>query len=169
MQFKKNAIKSNNLKKTEIVKICNLKNKHWKYGIKSQKNWFFQNYKKNDTHYLVFFKNNLIGYLHLGVKNLLIESKKKKYVLFRNLIVDKRFRSIGVAQKIMFFANDYIKKQKKIGFLICKSKLIKFYKKYGWQRYSKKQIILSDHQHNKMFFMTFNCKEKKKIRFFYKP
>ena len=62
-----------------------------------------------------------------------------------------------------------LEKQKKIGFLICKSKLIKFYKKYGWQKYSKKQIILSDHQHNKMFFMTFNCKEKKKIRFFYKP
>ena len=77
MQFKKSEIKSKNLKKREILKICNLKNEHWKYGIKSQKNWFFQNCKKNDIHYLVFFKNNLIGYLHLAVKNLLIKSKKK--------------------------------------------------------------------------------------------
>ncbi len=169
MQFKKSEIKSKNLKKKEILKICNLKNEHWKYGIKSQKNWFFQNCKKNDIHYLVFFKNNLIGYLHLAVKNLLIKSKKKKYVLFRNLIVDKKFRSKGVAEKIMFFANNYIKKQKKIGFLVCKFQLIKFYKKYGWQKYSKKQINLSDHRHNKMFFMLFNCKEKKKIIFFYKP
>ena len=166
MQFKKSEIKSKNLKKKEILKICNLKNEHWKYGIKSQKNWFFKNCKKNDIHYLVFFKNNLIGYLHLAVKNLLIKSKKKKYVLFRNLIVDKKFRSKGVAEKIMFFANNYIKKQKKIGFLVCKFQLIKFYKKYGWQRYSKKQINLSDHRHNKMFFMLFNCKEKKKNNFF---
>lgn len=169
MQFKKSEIKSKNLKKKEILKICNLKNEHWKYGIKSQKNWFFQNCKKNDIHYLVFFKKKLIGYLHLAVKNLLIKSKKKKYVLFRNLIVDKKFRSKGVAEKIMFFANNYITKQKKIGFLVCKFQLIKFYKKYGWQRYSKKQINLSDHRHNKMFFMLFNCKEKKKIIFFYKP
>ena len=69
----------------------------------------------------------------------------------------------------MFFANNYITKQKKIGFLVCKFQLIKFYKKYGWQRYSKKQINLPDHRHNKMFFMLFNCKEKKKIIFFYKP
>ncbi len=167
-QFNKRIIKTKNLKNTDISKICNLKNQHWKYGIKKQKIWFSQNYNQDDVHYLIFFKNNLIGYLHLGIKKLETQSKKKKYVLFRNLIVDKKFRFKGIAENIMFFANNYIKKQKKIGFLICKFKLIKFYKKYGWKRCSKKKIILTDHKHSKMFFMIFNFNQKKKIKFFYK-
>ena len=40
------SISSIKLKKKQIKEICLLKDKEWKFGIKSQLNWFDKNIKK---------------------------------------------------------------------------------------------------------------------------
>ena len=42
------------LSKKEIKNICILKDTQWKYGIKSQLNWYKKNIKKEDIHNLLF-------------------------------------------------------------------------------------------------------------------
>ena len=46
--------KVNKLSKTEILQICKLKEEQWKYGIKSQIDYFNKIIKKNDIHNLFF-------------------------------------------------------------------------------------------------------------------
>ena len=55
------SISSIKLKKKQIKEICFLKDKEWKYGIKSQLIWFDKNIKKNDIHNLFYLKAKLIG------------------------------------------------------------------------------------------------------------
>ena len=175
MKYKKFRIFSHkttttkNLTKKQIMQICKLKNQHWKFGIKSQFDWFVKNSHPEDIHYQVLFKNNLIGYLHLGLRNLEYLNKTSvQYVLFRNLIVSKNFRSYGIGFNIMKFANNFIEKKNKIGFLICKKKLIKFYSNYNWKLYKKVNFKLLDHSHNYMKFMFYNFKYLKKFKIKYK-
>ena len=58
----------------------------------------------------------------------------------------------------MNFNNSVIKKNKKISFLVCKKKLIKYYNKYGWVKLNKKKIRVMDGKFNKNG-MIFNCKK----------
>ena len=167
--FKYKISLTKNLKKKQIREICKIKNKHWKFSMKSQIEWFKKNSFPNDIHYQIYQKNMLIGYLHLGTRSLEnFKRNNNKYILFRNLIVDKNFRSRGISKKIMNFANKYISSRKKIGFLICKKKLIYFYKKHKWKFYPKKNFILNDHSHQKMSFMFYNLKFIKKFKLSYK-
>ena len=84
--------------------------------MKSQLDWFYKNCHPKDLHYQISFKNNLIGYLHLGMRTFENSNKKynfnNKYILFRNLIINKNFRSKGIADEIMNFANKYIQRSK---------------------------------------------------------
>jgi len=52
--FKLKSIVSNKLTNNEIKKICFLKDKQWKFGIKSQIKWFERNIKKYDIHNLLY-------------------------------------------------------------------------------------------------------------------
>ena len=97
-----------NLTNQQIKDICSLKNKHWKFGFKSQIEWFKINSFANDIHYQIYNKKKLIGYLHLGNRSFRKLNKKGYYILFRNLIVNKNFRSNGLSKQIMKFANTYI-------------------------------------------------------------
>ena len=164
--------KTKDLSKTEINNICKLKNKHWNFGLKSQLIWFKKNTLPKDCHYQIFTKKILIGYLHLGERIIIKSAKHKnlndKYILFRNLIIDKNFRNNKFSKNIMDFANNFIKKKNKIGFLLCKKKLINFYLYNHWVLKNKKNIDLLDHPHQKFKFMVYNFKETKKIKINYK-
>ena len=62
----------------------------------------------------------------------------------------------------MKFNNDIISKNKKIGFLICKKKKIRFYKKFNWKNLSKRKYKLSE-MNSLQYGMVFNEKSKKKF------
>tara|TARA_Y100001970_G_C14010238_1_gene738005 strand:- start:309 stop:827 length:519 start_codon:yes stop_codon:yes gene_type:complete len=157
-----------NLTNQQVKDICSLKNKHWKFGFKSQIEWFKINSFANDIHYQIYNKKKLIGYLHLGNRSFRKLNIKGDYILFRNLIVDKNFRSSGLSKQIMKFANTYIKSKKKIGFLICKRKLLTYYLKNEWSFKYKKNYTLNDHNHNKMIFMFYNLRYNGRLKFYYK-
>ena len=77
------SISSIKLKKKQIKEICLLKDEEWKFGMKSQLNWFNKNIKKNDIHNLFYLKAKLIGYTLLRKRSFKVnELLKKKNISF---------------------------------------------------------------------------------------
>ena len=81
------SAKTTKLKKKEILSICKLKNTEWKYGLKSQINWFNQNIKDNDIHNLAYLGKDLVGYCLLRKRNFFLKNKKYSYLYYDTLIV----------------------------------------------------------------------------------
>ena len=106
------SISSKKLKKKQVKEICILKDKEWKYGIKSQTKWFEDNVKKNDLHNLLYIKNKLIGYTLLRKRTYKINNSisKKNYLLFDTLIIDKNYRKKKYSSVLMNFINRIIRK-----------------------------------------------------------
>ncbi len=159
-----------NLKKKDIQSICKLKNTHWRYGIKSQINWFKANMKDGDIHNLGYFKGKLIGYVSLRKRNFLLNKKKKRYLYFDTLIVLKKYRKLEIGHKLLNLTVKVIKKSKLHSMLICKKQVINFYEKYDWQKVIQKKIKIIDHKYSKnLSMMCFNQTKqmsKTNIRYF---
>jgi predicted N-acetyltransferase YhbS len=159
------------LKKKDVLDIAKLKNSHWKFGISSQLSWFENkdNVFKNDFHLFLKKKEKIIGYVQLGKRKYILNSKENNYYLFRTLIVLKKERNEKLAKKIMYEVSNFIKKKKLPGFLLCKKNLIKFYEKYGWIKMNKKRFKVKDHE-TSLYGMIYNFKktdQKKNINFYY--
>ena len=91
-----------------------------------------------DKHNLALFKNEIIGYNCLRQKKILIGRKKiLKILLFDTCVVKKKKRNAGIGTKLMNYNNKIISKSKKPSLLLCKQKLIKFYKKFNWKNIKK--------------------------------
>ena len=157
--------KTKQLKKEQIYNICNLKNTHWNYSLKSNLEWFKKNVKAYDIHNLIYYKSKLIGYTLLRIRSFYLGEIKKKYLYFDTLIIDKKYRNKGISHFLMRFNNQVIKKNNKISFLICFNKMIKFYKKFGWEVISKKNFLIGDYKSSKkgMFFNRKVLNKKKYI------
>jgi hypothetical protein len=76
------SILSSRLTNHEIKQICLLKDKQWKFGIKSQLKWFKNNIKKFDLHNLFYIKSKLVGYTLLRKRTCKIENFKKNINIF---------------------------------------------------------------------------------------
>ena len=160
------------LKEKEIIKICNLKNTHWKFGLKSNLKWFKKNVKKKDIHNLLYQKDELIGYTLLRKRLALVRNnkvKKIRYLYFDTLIIKNKFRKTGYSKILMNFNKKIIKRERLHAFLICYNNLVKYYKKFGWIKIQNKNFKIMDFK----FFtngMTFNLKSSLKnieIRYFF--
>ena len=167
-QFLLKSIFSYKLKQSEIKDICLLKDKQWKYGINSQKKWFEKYVKKQDTHNLLYFKSKLIGYTLLRKKICKVDSltKKKKFIYFDTLVIDKKYRNKKLSYLLMGLNNLIIKQTDLFSILICKKKQVNFYKKNGWLNVKKGNIKILDHRFSS-FCMIFNAKNKNNKYKFY--
>jgi len=84
--------KTKDLKQSEIIHICKLKNTQWKYSFKSQLFWFRKNNFKSDIHNLLLFDKKIIGYTSLRVRYYEHSNYKSKFLLFDSLIINRKFR-----------------------------------------------------------------------------
>ena len=167
MQIKFSSTITKKLKKKQIKQICLLKDTTWKYGIKSQINWFQNNVKNQDIHNLLYKKSKLIGYTLLKKRSCKINNlQKKTYLLFDTCLVRPEFRNQNFSKILMNFNNIIIKKLNLFSFLICNNNLIRFYNKFSWIKLNKKNISISDHNFNSNG-MVFNAKGKNKKYTFY--
>jgi len=156
--------KTSKLSNKEIRSICLLKNTHWKYGINYQLTWFKKNVKSFDIHNMLLINKELVGYTLLRVRKM--KSRFiSKYFLFDTLIIKKEFRKTKLSNSIMNFNSSVIKKNKKISFLLCKKKFVKYYNKYDWIKLNKKKIKVMDDKFDKNG-MIFNCKKSNTQGFF---
>ena len=151
------------LKKKNIFEICKLKNTQWKYGLKSQINWFNQNIKDNDIHNLAYLQKDLVGYCLLRKRNFFLKKKKYTYLYYDTLIVSKKYRELNIGHQISNLTVKTIKKLKLHSMLICQKKIVSFHKKFNWKVMNKKRIQIIDHKFPKKFsIMCFN--QTKKIK-----
>ena len=164
MKYSIHSKRTFQLKKNEIVQICKLKNSFWKFGLIYNLEWFRKNIKRNDIHNLIFTNHKLIGYTALRINSLFKNKIKIKYFYFDTLIIDKKYRLNKFASILMNFNNQIILKNKKISFLICKKRMIKFYKKFFWELLNKKYFTIKDHKFSS-YGMFFNNKFKTKTKY----
>jgi hypothetical protein len=150
-----NSVLTKNLTKNNINEIISLKRSFWKYSIKSTKRHFEINYKKNDSHNLVYLGKELIGYSAFR-KNLSIFDCKKTYMILDNVIIKNKYQNFNLSDILMSFNNNFILNKKKETYLICKKELVNFYKKYYWKSVNNKYIKLRQHQDNKKYIMGFD-------------
>ena len=147
------SLKTHQLKKNDIQDICKLKKTFWKFSLKNQIYWFNTNIKQNDIHNCLYINKKLIGYTVLRKGYYILKKKnfnlKKNFLLFETLIIDKKYRDLSIGRLLMNFNNMIINKYDQPSFLICKSKLIKFYSKFDWVKINKKDF--------KTEYKSFNC------------
>ena len=162
------SIVSGKLTNNEIKQICLLKDKQWKFGIKSQLKYFKSNFKKFDLHSLFYIKSKLVGYTSLRKRTSKIENLKKNihYLLFDALIIDKKYRGKKLSDLLMSFNNTVIKQSGFLSFLICSNELVGFYKKNNWTTLNNKDFSVMDHPFSSNG-MIFNEKKKYKKFIFY--
>ena len=158
------SIVTKKLSKKEIKKICSLKDKQWRFGIKSQIKWFEDNVKKYDYHTLFYVKSKLVGYSLLRKRTCLIGNlnKKDKYILFDTMVIDNNYRKKKLSNLLMDFNNKVIKKLGLFSFLVCKDELVNFYLKNKWKILDKKKFFIADKLHslNGMIYNKFHFKKK---------
>lgn len=162
------SIVSSKLTNNEIKQICLLKDKQWKFGIKSQLKWFNKNIKKFDLHNLFYIKSKLVGYTLLRKRTCKIENLKKNihYLLFDTLVIDKKYKDMKLSNLLMSFNNSIIKLSGFSSFLICSNELVGFYKKNNWSKLNNKDFSVFDHSFSSNG-MVFNKKEHFKKFIFY--
>ena len=78
MQF--DFIKHFDITENLIYEISKLKIQHWNYPIEEQIIWFIKNVKKDDVHLLLYYENELIGYM------LITEINVKKKSILENIL-----------------------------------------------------------------------------------
>ena len=167
-EFSLKSVTSGELTNKEIKQICLLKDKQWKFGIKSQLKWFKNNIKKYDFHNLFYIKSKLVGYTLLRKRTSKIENLKKNihYLLFDTLVIDKKYRGMKLSDLLMSFNNTIIKQSGFSSFLICSNELVGFYKKNNWTKLNSKDFSVMDHSFSSNG-MVFNKKKFKKKIFYY--
>ena len=171
MNYQLISITHSELKTVQIKSICQLKDMEWKFGIKSQLKWFKKNIKKNDIHNLFYIKSKLIGYTLLRQRTCKINNstKKVKYLLFDTIILDNSFRNKKLSTLLMDFNNTIIKQSNFFSFLICKKKMVNFYKKNQWKVLNKANIRIIDNKFSdKGMIFNINDYNSKKYQFFFK-
>ena len=131
------SLKKREINANQIELLCRLKNTFWKFGLISNKEWFFKNVKSNDLNLFLKKDKVLIGYTLLR-KRIFKKSKKKGFFLYLDtLITSKKLRNKGYGQLLLAYNNYIIKKNKLHGFLLCRKKNINFYRKMGWKLIAK--------------------------------
>ena len=165
MNYNLSSVISTKLKSRQIKSICLLKDKQWKFGIKSQIKWYKKNIKKKDIHNLFYIKSKLVGYTLLRKRTCKVNNINKKinYLYFDTLIIDKNYRNKNLSNLMMNFNNTIINQSGCFSFLICKKTLINFYKKNSWIQLNKKNIRIADHlfSTNGMIFNAEHANKKK--------
>jgi hypothetical protein len=148
--------KTNKLSKNEIIGICKLKDTHWKYGLKSQSTWFYKNVKKSAYNNMMFFNNKLIGYTLIRINNYEKNQKRKKLLLIDTVIIKKNFQRKGFGKMLHIYNNIVIKKIGLDAILICKKKLVEFYKKLKWSKANKSLYAIKKNIDNNVVILKFN-------------
>lgn len=115
-----------------LCSISLLKDELWTYGIENQKKWMEENLKKEDFHFL-YYKNLLVGYLNLVNRKIILNEKNNFSVLgVGNVCIKKSEQGLGLGGLMIQEINSYLKTNKQIGVLLCKTNLVDFYKNNNW-------------------------------------
>lgn len=155
------TVKHGDITIAEGLRIAELKNQHWPYGIDSQIHWMKINLQDDDIH-LIGEENEeceaLKAYITLSQLRVDIDGESYDSIGIGGVCVDINLQHFGLGRQLVEKANAYIKHQDKLGILLCKDGLVDFYKKCGWSllRYQTSVIAGRNYEHNIML-LDINC------------
>lgn len=167
------SLKTQNIKKKQILNICKLKNSFWRWTILNQLEWYKKHVKKKDINNMLMLDNKLAGYSLLRKRIAYVKNKPLIYYYFDSFIVRKKIRNKGFGKILIQFNNKILKNLKKHSFLICTKETTSFYLKYGWKILPKNKFEIINYTHawlkNKtsIYGMTYNLDRKIKRKIFY--
>tara|TARA_B100000787_G_C16199015_1_gene303319 strand:- start:10328 stop:10825 length:498 start_codon:yes stop_codon:yes gene_type:complete len=133
-------IKHKIITRDELNNIVKVKSSAWPYSYQSQLNWMKTNLTDDDLHLLVKKDGLPIAYLNLISIEIDVDNKKSEGYGVGNVCTFKTGEGMG--KKIMVLANEFLKKENKVGLLFCKENLINFYCKSGWELINKNKLKL---------------------------
>lgn len=155
-------IKHTDLTVREKLKIAELKDQHWKYGIDSQIKWIMENILDNDYHVLGE-ENTKSGYVlraYFNMVNIKIKLDKDEIeaIGIGNVCVDKNVEHSGYGKLLVLKANEYINLSEKQGALLCRKSLVDFYRKFGWKTAAAENAFVEENPYSRII-MLFPLKE----------
>ncbi len=134
-------VKHTELMFTDAVRIAELKDQHWPYGIPSQLGWIKNNFSNDDVHLIGEDADGIIrAYLALVRVDVEYDSQKEKMIGIGGVCVDKTLAHKGYGRLLISKANESIRSSGKKGILLCKEPLREFYRKCGWKGLSVTDI-----------------------------
>ena len=158
MNYRLKIYLTKNLNQNLINKILKLKSTNWKNTLSSQKKWFKKNLFKNDIHIILENKKILVGYVALR-KRIFYYDDNHKYInqilLFDTLIIRKKYRGNGYAEKLVKKTIKISDKLKTLMILSCKKEVLDFYVKLGWKKIYKKNLNILDDKSLKNFLLIY--------------
>ena len=147
-------VKHYDLLLSDALRIAQLKNQHWSYGIESQFSWMDKNIQLDDLHILGVSDNGseLIAYTTISKVTVAVDSISAECFGVGGVCVDKAFQHQGLGNLLIKEASDYIRSYKKQGILLCKSELVPFYENNGWHQISYRNATVagSTYEHSVM-------------------
>ena len=136
-----NYIRHIDLKIKDKNEINILKSQHWNYSLEEHDLWMNSNIKDSDYHILIKSNQMIIGYMNVVNRILMIDNKNIEALGIGNVCVDKNYIGKKIGLLLMDACNIFLKYNSKIGILLCKDNLIKFYLKSGWNLYDGNLLI----------------------------
>lgn len=129
----------------EALDIIEIKSIAWPYDADSQFQWMIRNLRENDLHFLLRDEasNQIVAYLNLVEVEAEFE-EGNKITCWGLGNVCAREKGKGKGREIMLLLNDYIKTNNLYATLLCKEKLLGFYRKVGWMELKNESGMSSD-------------------------
>jgi len=122
----------------EKLRIAELKEQHWQYGIESQLQWMKDNIISNDYHLMGEEVDgevvSLRAYISIIQLNIKIDGEIYDALGIGGVCVDKSIEHSGYGKLLVREACKYIISKGKTGILLCNDELKNFYEKCGWNQ-----------------------------------
>lgn len=150
------VVKNRDLLMSQGLRIGQLKDQHWPYGLESQLLWMKDNIGMDDAHLMgeeqVGDQITLRAYITLTNLNVVIDNHCFNCIGVGGVCVDKAMQHVGMGRLLMQEAGKYIRERTQMGILLCKDPLIPFYEKCGWKLVKYKTAIVAgnNYEHNIM-------------------
>ena len=142
----------NNFDKDSLI---GLKQQYWNYDKPEQERWMHDNLMPDDYHVLIYFWGGaLLAYLNAVNVEVTIDQFDHRMMGVGNVCVDHDHASMGLGSLLMSYINVFIRQSATCGILLCKDKLIPFYRSVNWKVLNPKIATISGklYEHKTMLF-----------------
>ncbi len=146
----------------DLLRGIAIKNVAWPHSIESQVKWIIDNMSPDDNHVFLTEEGCDKAYMTLSPVEGILNGSKTRFMGVGCVCAKERNKGDG--GKLVSSVNDYLFSNGLYGLLFCKTNLISFYKKNGWQLLPD-EIVTLQPQHEGVFVMVYNCPEVRSFKY----
>lgn len=139
--------KTDELSTEDLKAVIALKQQHWPYSDLQQRQWFRKNIRDDDYH-MIIRCGGVIAYLNAVHVDAKIDHSMYQMLGIGNVCVDRGFENRGIGSLLMASANAFIKQSQLDGILLCRDRMVDFYKAAHWGLFSPEAITVAGAPYN---------------------